>query len=226
MVKAFIFDMDGVIIASEAQWHKYLDDIWAELIGETTAAVFRFPVGMTPTSIYNEAVKHGSSVTKEDFFKKFDEIAEKVYQESPFTGGIDDLGQFLLNRDYKIGLVSSSPRAWIDTVLKRLSFGDKITAIVSLNDRPDLKPKPHPGGYYETISQLGAKSETTIILEDSNSGIQAAKAAGAFTIGLTAHLLPSYTQHGADVYANNVDEIKRIIVNFDSLLEKKAEQNL
>jgi HAD superfamily hydrolase (TIGR01509 family) len=220
MIKAFIFDMDGVIIASEESWHRYLDNVWAELVGKETANVFRFPVGMTPTSIYSEAVKHGSKVSEEQFYKQFNEIAEKVYQESPFTGGIEDLGNFLISRQYKIGLVSSSPRAWINTVLERLSFKDHITAIVSINDRPELKPKPHPGSYFETISELGAKSETTIILEDSNSGIQAAKAAGAFTIGMTAHLLPTYTQHGADIYANNVEDIKKIVVDFDDRLQK------
>jgi HAD superfamily hydrolase (TIGR01509 family) len=222
MTKAFIFDMDGVIIASEEAWHRYLDNVWSELIGVDAATVFRFPVGMTPTSIYNEAVKHGSKVSEEQFYKQFNEIAEKVYRESPFTGGIEDLGDFLISREYKIGLVSSSPRAWINTVLERLSFRDHIKAIVSINDRPELKPKPHPGSYFETINELGAKSETTIILEDSNSGIQAAKAAGAFTIGMTAHLLPNYTQHGADIYANNVEDIKQIVVDFDDRLQKGA----
>lgn len=220
MVKAFIFDMDGVIIASEEGWHQYLDNVWAELIGTDTANVFRFPVGMTPTSIYNEAVKHGSKVSEEQFYKQFNEIADKVYHESPFTGGIDDLGNFLISRDYKIGLVSSSPRAWIDKVLERLTFRDHISSIVSINDRPELKPKPHPGSYFVTINELGAKSETTIILEDSNSGIQAAKAAGAFTVGFTTHLLPTYTQHGADIYANNVDDVKRIVTDFDDRLQK------
>lgn len=222
MTKAFIFDMDGVIINSEESWHRYLDNVWNELIGPETASVFRFPVGMTPASIYNEAVKHGSKVTEEQFYKQFNEIADKVYRESPFTGGIDELGNFLVSLDYKIGLVSSSPKAWIDKVLERLSFRDHITAVVSINDKPELKPKPHPGSYIEVIDQLGASSDTTIILEDSNSGIQAAKAAGAYTIGLTAHLLPAYTQHGADVYAHTVDDVKRIVTEFDERISKNA----
>lgn len=222
MTKAFIFDMDGVIINSEESWHHYLDNVWTELIGPETASVFRFPVGMTPTSIYNEAVKHGSKVSEEQFYKQFNEIAEKVYRDSPFTGGIDELGNFLVSREYKIGLVSSSPKAWIDKVLERLSFKEHISSIVSINDRPELKPKPHPGSYIETIDQLGASSDTTIILEDSNSGIQAAKAAGAFTIGLTAHLLPTYTQHGADIYAHTVDDVKKIVAEFDDRLVKSA----
>lgn len=222
MIKAFIFDMDGVIINSEEAWHRYLDNVWNELIGPETASVFRFPVGMTPSSIYSEAVKHGSKVSEEQFYKQFNEIAEKVYKESPFTGGIDELGNFLVDREYKIGLVSSSPKAWIDKVLERLTFRDHIASIVSINDKPELKPKPHPGSYIESIDQLGANSDTTIILEDSNSGIQAAKAAGAFTIGLTAHLLPAYTQHGADIYAHTVDDVKKIVNDFDDKLIKDA----
>ncbi|MBA3724349.1 MAG: HAD family phosphatase [Candidatus Levybacteria bacterium] len=218
MTKAFVFDMDGVIIASEVLWHKYLEEIWPELIGPEVAAVFRIPVGQTPLNIYAEAVKHGSKVSKETFLQKFEDIAQRVYQESPYTDKIDILGECLVQKGYKIGLVSSSPKNWIQAVLDRLSFGDKFEAIVSINDSQELKPKPHPGSYIEIIDKLGSRSETTIILEDSNSGIQAAKASGAFTIGLTANLLPNYMQHGADTYANTIEEIIQIVEDFDSKL--------
>lgn len=215
MIKAFIFDMDGVMVASEHLWHKYLDEVWPELVGPEVAAVCRVPVGQTPISIHEEAVKHGSTVSQEVFLKKFDEIAKRVYEESPFTAGIEELGTFLLQKDYKIGIVSSSPKAWIDMVINKLSFHDRIAAITSINDRPELKPKPHPGSYIDIIDGLGASSNSTIILEDSNSGIQAAKAAGVYTIGYTAHLLPEYNQHGADVYANTSEEIIKIVEEFD-----------
>ncbi len=215
MNKAFIFDMDGVLVASEHLWHQYLEEVWPELVGQEVAAVFRVPVGQTPLSIHAEAVKHGSTVSQEVFLKKFDEIAARVYKESLYTHGVEELGEFLLKKNYKMGVVSSSPRAWMDVVLKGLSFGDKIEAVISINDNPELKPKPHPGSYIEAIDQLKAASETTIVLEDSNSGIQAAKAAGVYTIGLTTNLLPEYTQHGADIYANTINDIMRIVEEFD-----------
>lgn len=218
MTKAFIFNMNGVVIASENTWRKYLNEIWQELVGKEIASVFRFPVGMSPESVYAEAIKHGSKAPREVFIQKFNEIAKKVYEESPITTGIDELGNFLSAKDYKLGLVSSSPKAWIDTVVKRLSFSDKITCVISINDIPDLRPKPHPGCYILAIDNLNAKSGTSIVLEDSNSGIQSAKAAGVFTIGLTTNLLPDYTQHGADAYANSAYEIIKIIEDFDNKL--------
>lgn len=225
MNKAFIFDMDGVIIASEVVWQKYIDEVWSDLVGAEVATVFRYPVGQTPSNVYAEAVKHGSKVSKEVFMQKFDEIAKKVYEESPFTSGIEELGAYLQAKHYKMGLVSSSPRAWIDAVLKRLSFGAEIEGILSINDRPELKPKPHPGSYIEIIDSLGAHSETTIILEDSNSGIQAAQSAGVYTIGFTANLLPEYTQHGADAYANTIAEVTQIVEDFDKNLQMPTQSS-
>lgn len=222
MNKGFIFDMDGVLVASIEYWHKYIESEWPALVGSEIAAVCRVPVGQTPMTVYAEAVKHGSKVSKEIFMQKFNEIAEKVYQEAPFTAGIDDLGAYLLSRQYTIGLISSSPKAWMDRVLGRLSFGDKMKAVVSINDSPNLLPKPHPSSYIEIMGMLGVTSDNTIILEDSNSGIQAAKSAGVFTIGLTTNLLPEYTQHGADTYANSVEEIFQIVELFDKRLETMA----
>jgi len=222
LTKAFIFNMNGVIIDSEKTWRKHLNEIWGELVGEQTANVFRFPVGMSPESVYTEVVKHGSNPPKEKFIQKFNEIAGIVYSESPLTLGINDLGNYLVAKNYKLGLVSSSPAGWIQTVVERLSFGPKITCIVSINDHPELLPKPHPGSYFTVMNTLGAHSGRSIALEDSNSGIQAAKGAGVYTIGFTEHLLPDYMQHGADVYVNNVADTIKIIEEFDAKLRKTA----
>lgn len=218
MTKAFIFNMNGVIIASEKTWRKYLNEIWQELVGYEIASVFRFPVGMSPESVYSEAVKHGSKAPRDVFIQKFNEIATKVYRESPITNGMDELGNFLAAKNYNMAVVSSSPKTWIDTVVNRLTFCNKISCIISINDMQELRPKPHPGCYILAIDRLKAKSGTSIILEDSNSGIQSAKGAGAFTIGLTTNLLPDYTQHGADAYANTAYEIIKIIEEFDKKL--------
>ena len=218
MTKAFIFDMDGVLVASEKLWHEYLEKIWPDLVGAEIAQVFRIPIGQTPLTMHAEAVKHGSTVTLEEFLGEFDKIAQKVYEEAPITDEFEKLINFLIERNFKLGLVSSSKRSWIDLVLNRVSFKDKISSVVSINDRPELQSKPHPSSYIETIENLGATSDSTIILEDSNSGIQAAKAAGVYTIGFTANLLSEYTQHGADRYANKIDDVISIVNEFDQTL--------
>lgn len=218
MTKAFIFNMNGVIVDSEKPWRKYLNTIWQELVGTQIASVFRFPVGMSPESVYIEVVKHGSKTPREEFIRKFNEISSKVYEEAPLTNGIEELANFLIAKQYKLALVSSSPTSWIDTVVNRLSFKDNISCIISINDNPDLKPKPHPSCYIVALDKLGAKSGSSLCIEDSNSGIQAAKGAGIFTIGFTTHLLPDYTQHGADAYANNIYEAIKVVEEFEKKL--------
>jgi beta-phosphoglucomutase len=225
MNKAFIFDMDGVLVASIEVWRRHIESVWPDLVGPEVAAVCRVPVGQTPVSVYAEAVKHGSKVSKEAFLQKFDELAANVYKEAPFTDGVDALGEYLVSKNYKLGLISSSPKAWMDMVLGRLSFGPKIEATLSINDSPHLMPKPHPGSYFELMQKLEVTSDSSIILEDSNSGIQAAKSAGVFTIGLTTNLLPEYTQHGADTYANTIEEIIQIVEDFDKKLEFTAQMS-
>lgn len=117
----------------------------------------------------------------------------------------------LLNLDYHIGIVSGSPLSWITTVTKRLSFEDDIELVISLYDRHDLGNKPEPDGYVEAMHALRSTPATTIILEDSNSGIAAAKSSGAYTIGLKQNLVDGYIQNGADDYAETMIDVIELV---------------
>lgn len=64
---------------------------------------------------------------------------------------------------------------------------------------------------------LGSTPQTTIILEDSNHGISAAKAAGAYIIGFQENLVPGYQQKGADVYAKDINEVIELVEQFSVL---------
>ena len=148
-------------------------------------------------------------MNKNDFVKKYDEKAAYIYSKASLTKNINKLGEKLISLGFKLGLVSSSRQNWINHVLPQLSFNKSLARIISVNDRPDLKSKSD--AYLEAIRKLGAIPKTTIILEDSNSGIAAAKETGAFVIGFQENLVPGYKQKGADVYAKNVDEVIRIV---------------
>ncbi len=96
-------------------------------------------------------------------------------------------------------------------VIDRLKFKDDLSIIISLDEREDLDHKPSPDGYLEAIKVLDTTPSSTIVLEDSNPGIAAAKAAGAYVVGLKLNLLPGYIQTGADMYVDKIDEIARIL---------------
>lgn len=211
MNKAFIFDMDGVIVNSEQAWVKYGSTFLEDLFGAEIAQKIGYPIGLTISLIYEKALQNGFSMDKNKYLEIYDKQAAYIYSKANITEGVEKLAQTLLKSGYKIGLVSSSRLNWINHVLPKLSFSKNFEHIISVNDRPDLKQKPNPESYLEAIAKLRASPKTTIILEDSNSGIKAAKLSGAFTIGFSQNLIPGYKQTGADIYAENMYEVIRII---------------
>lgn len=211
MQKAFIFDMDGVIINSEQSWGKYSPNFLEDLLGADIAKRVGHTIGITINTIYDKAVQYGFSMPKEEYAKRYDQQALLIYKKSEITEDLDKLVAELLKRNCHLGLVSSSRQLWIDHVLSRLSFADKLERVISLNERPDLKPKPHPDGYIEVIKKLKSTPQNTVILEDSNSGIQAAKGSGAYTIGFRKNLLPGYIQKGADIFADTIEDVINIV---------------
>jgi HAD superfamily hydrolase (TIGR01509 family) len=211
MNKAFIFDMDGVLLDTENYRLAHDKVFFKELFGEKIAEELGLPIGLSIHSIYVKAVALGFQMPEEEYVKRHDEQAKNIYPNIPLTQNMEKLVDKLVSLHYRLGLVSSSRQNWIELVLDRLSFRDQFQVIISLNDRPDLAPKPNPDGYLEAMKQLGASPKTSIILEDSNTGIKAAKASGALTIGFRQNLIPGYEQVGADHSANNVDDVIRIV---------------
>lgn len=213
MNKAFIFDMDGVMIDSEKAWVKYDNDFLYKLLGKKLAKKIGDTIGVSVRVIYEKAKALGLEMPREEFQSAYDKTAFSVYDKATITPEIDSLVDFLIKNNFRLGLVSSSAMSWIGKVLPRISFADKLESIISLNDRLDLKPKPNLDGYIATMRNLGSGPRSTIILEDSNSGISAAKASGAFTIAFTQNLVEGYKQIDADSKANNMEEVIKIIKN-------------
>ena len=214
MNKAFIFDMDGVLINSERTWDKYEKEIFNRIFGEKIAAKIGDTLGLGPNKVYERAVEAGFKESIEYYYKELDKEMDFIYSSSKLTNKIDFLAEKLKEMGFKIGLVSASRLGWIHMVLPRLKFEKDFSVIISTDDSPHLKSKPHPDGYLEAIEKLKASPETTIVLEDSNHGIKSGKDAGAYVIGFREHLLSGFVQTGADAYADNVSEVIKLVEEF------------
>lgn len=211
MNKAFIFDMDGVFVNSEAYWAVYEHKFLPQLFGEEIAGKIGDMVGRSINDTYTKAKGLGYNIDIQEYYRRFDEISLKVYAEAEITPGIEELADKLQGHGFKLALVSSSPQSWIDQVLARISFYDKLEVVLSIHERNDLRPKPEPDGYIDAMKHLNVSPEGTIVLEDSNPGIAAGKAAGAFTIGLKQNLKSGYQQIGADAYADKASDVIEIL---------------
>jgi HAD superfamily hydrolase (TIGR01509 family) len=105
-----------------------------------------------------------------------------------------------------LGLASNSPRFLVDDALATAGLADVFDATVSSDDV--AHPKPAPDIYVEVCRRLGVPPADALALEDSASGVTAAKAAG-----LTCYAVPQFAE--TDVAAAD-----RVIASLEELLQR------
>ena len=178
-MKAVIFDMDGVIVDSEKQWQVAEGPFFKRLIRTWTDHDHQQIVGLGVVELYHWLVeKHGINQSKEEFLAECHVLAEDVYgRKSSFTDGINAFLRRLEKRGTKVGLASSSPRNWIDIVLKRFDLEREFAAVASGDETPG-RTKPEPDLYLLCAKRLGVEPKDCVAIEDSVPGVRAAKAAG------------------------------------------------
>ena len=207
MNKAFIFDMDGVIIDTERVWPIYEKEFMNTLVGEEIARKLSSTMGLSIELIYEKSKKLGHEGSLEEFIDFYDKYAKIVYKKAELTPGVTDLIKELKIQNFSIGLVSSSPMGWIEMMLERITFASAFSNILSLHKHSELRAKPHPDGYLHMMKLVGASPQQSIILEDSNYGIQSGKKSGAYVIGFKRNLHKNYVQKNADEYADTMKDV-------------------
>jgi sugar-phosphatase len=98
--------------------------------------------------------------------------------------GARDVITKLHAQDAKLAIASSSPMRLIQLVVEKFAIGSYFSVLHSAEH--EVVGKPDPAVYQTTMSLLGADPHRCVAFEDSSSGVQAAKAAGAMVIAVPA----------------------------------------
>ncbi len=178
-MKAFIFDMDGVLVDSEKQWKLCEGTYFRTMIPHWTDHDHHKIVGMGVVDLYHWLVEeYAIKKPKGEFLAECHTLAEDIYgRKVTYTAGAGPFLAMLRRSGVKIGLASSSPRVWIDIVLERFVLTKTFGAIASGDETPG-KTKPAPDLYLLCAERLGVLPHECIAIEDSAPGVKAAKAAG------------------------------------------------
>src|SRR5690348_15798200 len=91
MQKAFIFDLDGVLIDDEATWETAKQDLFDKLFGKAVHQQLGSTLGVNMDVIYERAVAAGATVHKEAFVDAFSHMADGIYRTAPITKGAEEL---------------------------------------------------------------------------------------------------------------------------------------
>ena len=183
----FIFDMDGVMIDSEPFWRTAQINLLKDL-GHTITVqdCIRYTMGKriddvakTWCDLYSLKIE-----AKQLEQQILDQVVVNILKDGQAIDRLLDLLHFLKNENYKIGLATSSSWKIIEAVLHKLEVKHFFDEICSADD--EVYGKPNPAVYIKAMQKLESKPSECIILEDSVTGMIAAKASMAFTIVLNA----------------------------------------
>ena len=181
---AVIFDMDGVIVDSEIHWKTLEGYFLQSLIPTWTSTDQDKIIGLGVHDLYTLLIsQYGLQKTKQQFLELYQEMANKIYgQKVSLIAGFSDLLTTLNKNNIPVALASSSPRSWINIMLRRFGLQASFRVVVSA-DELEGEGKPSPAIYLLTAQRLGVSPTSCIAIEDSKNGVLSARNAGMFCIG-------------------------------------------
>jgi HAD superfamily hydrolase (TIGR01509 family) len=208
VIEAVVFDMDGVLLASEEVWDAVREEYVRERGGRYDEEIQRAMMGMSSREW--SRFLHDEAGVPDDPDEINREVVQRMlaaYSEHlPLIPGSVDAVRRLAER-FPLGLASSSNRELIDTALERAGLSPYFAATVSSEEV--ARGKPAPDVYLEAARRLGVDPASCVAVEDSHGGIRSAKSAGMRVVAIPNPTYPPDDEalSLADVTISSLDEL-------------------
>ncbi|GAA4058976.1 HAD family phosphatase [Actinomadura miaoliensis] len=184
VLRAVVFDLDGVLVDSEPVWEevrrgyvadhggRWRPDTQDRLMGMSTKEWSRYLAteligGMEPREVAEGVIGQ--------MIRRYDE-------HLPLMPGAREVVRRLAEDGRPLGVSSSSPRTLIDHVLDEMGVRDLFRATLSTEEV--ARGKPAPDGYLTVAERLDVPAEECAAIEDSSNGLRSAHAAGMRVIAV------------------------------------------
>ena len=208
-MKAFIYDMDGVIVDSEPvhlRVEKHILEVQG-IEGVTWEDLEAYQ-GTSDLNMWQDmAQKYHLKEAPEKYVKAKNYIFDRTMHEegaTPIAGVLTLIGRThaLRAQGVKTAIASSSERSFIEFVMASLGIADKFDTYESGAELP--QSKPDPAIYLKTAATLLVDPRDCVVLEDTENGARAAKAAGMYGIGFVS---PHSGKQGLSMADEVVDDM-------------------
>ena len=217
MLKAVIFDMDGVIVNSEPLHRKAYFDMFEEFNLNVSNRLYESFTGKSTSAICKELCKiFDLSISHEKLMLSKRKHFKTIFDNDPEFQMIDGALSLIKNYFYNnltLILASSASMTNINRIFKKFDLDKFFKAKISGADLKESKPNPEI--FIKAAKLSGFNKSECIVIEDSTNGITASKSAGIYCIGFNSPNSKNQNYNKADLVVSNFNEIR-----FDYLNKK------
>lgn len=206
-----VFDLDGVLLESEPRWTVVEKELFRRY-GVTYGQEHKLQLvgtGLGGTGTQFEAMldKPGRAA---ELLEELIELAAEDFARGiePMPGAVD-LVRELGDAKRPMAVASNSFHRLVDSALGGSALKGSFDVVVTAEDVE--RPKPAPDLFLEACRRLGVPPEDAVGIEDSPTGVESAKAAGLYVVGIPA--VEEVRLPQADLLAHSLesDEVRRTL---------------
>lgn len=188
MIRALLFDFDGLILDTETPEFLVWQEIFREYGQEISLADWGRIIGGYGISKYDPA-RHlaalvGDSLNPQALTERHDAESIRRILLQPLLPGVLDYIQTGRRLGLHLAVVSSSPHAWVDGHLARLGLSASFERVFCREDVLPGRTKPHPDLFLKALAAFSLRPKEAIVFEDSPNGVKAALTTGAHVVAV------------------------------------------
>ena len=221
MLEALIFDFDGLILDTEypeyLSWQRVFEDFGLDLpIAEWSAGIGKGSdsLELTPYDVLEYRLVR--PIDRAEVRAKRRRHFAGLMEDEQILPGVLELLVEGSTRWIKLAVASSSPRQWVEGYLKKLKLADRFDCILCGDDVAHAKPAPDL--YLAALECVGCRAVEAVAFEDSEMGIEAAKAAGIYCIAVPNRLTVHANLRRADRLVESLE-----IVSIETIFPRVGE---
>jgi HAD superfamily hydrolase (TIGR01509 family) len=206
VIRAVVFDLDGLMFDTEALFYRVACDALAARGKSFTAEMMQAMLGRRAVDAGHSlktlaGLDEPADVLLAEVRQRFFALVDTAVHPTP---GLFVLLDHLARRQLPLAVATSSRRAYADRLLSQHGLLDRFQFILASEDV--TRGKPDPEIYRLAADRFAVPASSLLVLEDSPAGLAAARGAGAFAVGVPHEHSPAHALNDADLVVARLDE--------------------
>ncbi len=208
MIRAIVFDFDGVILDTETPYYQSWLEVFLEYGIDLSPSHWAASLGgeydpARPLAVLETQI--GRSIDHTRVLPRRERRELEILATMDLMPGVSEYIREARRLGMLVGIASSSGREWVMGHLERLDLLGFFDSVVTADEVRNTKPDPEV--YHSVLSSLGVAAGNALAIEDSPKGVRAAREAGLFCVGVPNQITRHLPALDADLDVPSLAEI-------------------